>query len=102
MERITRLSRARCAAAAWRIQYPEGRYPDKEVIYAKLVALGPTPDPDEVDRVIGNGSWTQVPECDACGAGELPVVVEIVPRDYVTHLCGDCCGKAAALAAPQP
>lgn len=64
---------AATAAAKWRRVYLDeksgewrhgGR--DKQATYMRLCELGPNPAPDEVDRVIGNGSWTEC-ECDDCG-----------------------------------
>jgi len=73
-------------------------------VHDQLLALGSSPDPDDVDRVIGNGSWTRVPECDECGAGDQPFVIQVgQPPDYESRtakLCGSCCRQAIAEADP--
>lgn len=67
----TRVGLAREAAAHWRrVYFDKNRGAwrlgdDKRVIHEKLLALGSDPTPDDVDRVIGNGSWTEC-ECDEC------------------------------------
>ncbi len=75
---------AATAAKRWKKQYfshVKGFMDaDREAIYNQLVALGPTPNPDDVDSIIGNGSWTNPGECDECKnpnsvlveVGELP------------------------------
>jgi hypothetical protein len=52
-------------AARWKVQYCAGNRwdfcngPDSsEQIYDKLVALGGSPQKDDIDRIIGNDSWT--------------------------------------------
>lgn len=75
MRRITRQGMANDAARRWHEQYHKnGDVPgDKGEIYRALVALGPTPNPDNVDRVIGNGSWTSTRICGECRReGETP------------------------------
>jgi hypothetical protein len=109
---ITRQTQADTAAQRWLNQY--GYYingkgktdfangpfdPTKK--YAALVALGPNPSPDAVDRVIGNGSWTDTPTCSECGRAGLPAVVQVGEEpDYDSRtawLCGDCLRRAIDL-----
>lgn len=71
MELITRDSRAAGAAEAWANQYPR----EKRDIFKALVALGAKPKPEDVNKVIGNDSWTRV-ACDECGE-EVYAVVQI-------------------------
>jgi len=71
MKLITRAGLARAAAACWKQQYQNGdgswKYDSgKEVIYKKLVALGENPSPNDVDSVIGNGSWTDICCYECC------------------------------------
>ena len=69
MKLITRAGLAKAAAARWKQQYCKNgewkRWPDKESVYYKLIALGPNPLANDVDSVIGNGSWTDIC-CDEC------------------------------------
>jgi len=38
---------------------------DYEEVYNDLIALGESPEPNDVDAIIGNGSWTRL-TCDHC------------------------------------
>lgn len=96
MEKITREINAVGAAKRWL-----GQYPDKNTdTYKQLKNLGQTPNPDDVDRIIGNKSWTSVPNCDECEK-ECTVVVSIGEEiDYesaTADICKDCLIKALAL-----
>jgi len=97
---ITRQLLANDAAIRWRRQYESGIYGlDKLEIADKLDALGPSPIPDSVDGVIGNGSWTRIPSCSGCGAKPITAVVQVgEDPDYESHtayLCKGCVTKAA-------
>lgn len=105
---ITRESRAATAAGKWREQYHSGGewklYPkvDGKGTYDRLVALGPSPKPEAVIRVIGNDSWVRTPECDACGwdDGLAPRIMVGQPPDYESNtacLCFACVKEVAAL-----
>jgi len=67
MKLTTRQELADVAASRWARQYfgKYDRFPEKAVIGEQLDALPPNPDPDEVDRIIGNKSWTHG-TCDEC------------------------------------
>lgn len=97
MELVTRNIRARTAAERWRRQYP-----DEKAKQPKLAALGDRPNPDDVDRIVGNKSWTEVPTCNECNREGLPAVVELGDKpDYdsaTAWVCLDCLRKAVALA----
>jgi hypothetical protein len=52
-------------AARWAAQYRRGKrwkycHGDKtsKQIHAELVALGPHPEPEDIERIIGNDTWT--------------------------------------------
>lgn len=98
-EIVTRRSRAATAAERWEQQYdtPEYRNTEHQYTALQLKALPLNPDPDEVDRLIGNSTWTDVPACDGCGKGDRAFVVHVggyrrtagIPmRDAM--LCIDC------------
>jgi hypothetical protein len=104
--KITREILAREAAASWAEQYratiekdPNDR---KAKIARGLIALGPDPDPDAVDEVIENCSWTRVPKCSACGEGFQQFVVQVGEApDYesrTANLCRNCIRSAAIVA----
>lgn len=90
----TRQISANDAARRWALQYPTSKLD----IRKELEALGPTPNPDDVDRVIGNGSWTGVPSCGGCERSGLTAVVEVgEEQNYDTctaYLCGQCLQEA--------
>lgn len=97
MELVTRNIRARTAAERWRRQYP-----DDKAKQPKMAALGDRPNPDDVDRIVGNRSWTEVPTCSECRRDNLPAVVQLGDEpDYdssTAWVCLDCLRKAVALA----
>jgi len=73
---------------------------DKVDVLTALEALGPTPSPKAVNAVIGNKSWTEVPNCNGCGKKVRAVVLVGEEPDYESssaHLCKRC--VVAALAA---
>lgn len=78
MHIITRKMRANVAAHAWRRQYfptpgADIKGPHSQKL-KELEALGENPDPDDVDRIIENTSWTDVPECSECGVKDADLV----------------------------
>lgn len=100
----TRAANASTAAQRWSRQYERDTSPDKQAITAALNALPTNPDPDEVDRIIGNKSWTAVSTCDGCGADGEPFVVGVGGTDKHGYtqdgawLCGQCADDAKAAA----
>lgn len=75
--RCSRKDQAKRAADRWKMQYydPKKRWSscflydlDTKGKWEALKALGPDPDPDDVDRIIGNSSWTEPQRCDGCCA----------------------------------
>lgn len=90
---ITRQDLANSAAQLWKQQYFtvggwlkifEG---DSESIHKELVALGSTPNPDDVDRIIGNIGWTTI-SCDSCREHVTEAIV-----GYIT-ICAKCVKEA--------
>ena len=76
----SRVSRATGVAERWKQQYyrratKEWDYKG-EAMYDKLVALGSSPTPEQVNATIGNDSWTQV-TCHECGDEDVDVVVQL-------------------------
>jgi hypothetical protein len=94
------------AAERWREQYlgpVGGRWipqPEKKAIHEALVALGPSPEPADVARVIGNDSWTDPGACDGCGKKVTAAVRVGDEPDYESStaaLCRGCLREALSL-----
>lgn len=108
---ITRATQADTAAARWARQYRspnDGRWlvtfldgpAAARAVHEALVALGDQPNPDDVDRIIGNTTWTDVPPCNGC-RGRFPLVVRVGGEpDYDSStalLCPACLRSALDL-----
>lgn len=93
--KITRATLAAGTAKRWARQYESSEWGyDKRHIENALHALGPNPDPDAVDKIIGNSSWTRIPTCNGCGTDDAPAVIQVGESpDYessTAYLCGNC------------
>lgn len=95
--KLTRKSLAAMAAGRWFEVYGNdgrGYGDDKREILIALRELGSSPNPDDVDEIIGNKSWTSPPECDGCGDESPRSVVRVGHEpDYqssTAHLCRKC------------
>lgn len=99
MKKITRETLAASAAARWREQYRYRAQDRHQQTGRALKKLGQCPTPDDVDEVIGNDSWTQVPTCSECRKDPTDFVVEVGEKeDYESRtafLCGACIGELA-------
>lgn len=106
MKLITQRELIRGVAAKWREQYaPNGKWLsvgaafDKREVYERLRELdGETVAAEQVDGIIGNGSWTSL-RCDDCDVSVGAVVEVGQPPDYesaTARLCEACARKAAA------
>lgn len=90
----TRHIKAQSVPERWSYQY-RGNYMNKGDITEKLLNLPSPINPDEVDRIIGNQSWTWT-ECDECGALNVPVVQVGQVPDYESAtacICEKCARK---------
>ena len=102
MKVITRSSLAKCAAKHWKTQYcdPSSKcYADpydtelRKQTYQRLIALGDKPDPDEVDSIIGNTSWTRTPKCNECNTYDHAIIIELGDEpDYDSNTVWICLG----------
>ena len=98
MKIITRqiiANEAACTAGVWK-NYGDNR----KSVYDKLKDLGDTPDPDMVDKIIGNSSWTDVGECEECKEISETLIQLGEDTDYESHtarICPSCLKKAKKL-----
>lgn len=104
MKVTTQRQKIQSVAERWRKQYPVERcesQPDKAVIYEKLCALDlNTCSADEVNKIIGNSSWTRFDGCHECGNEEKQTVMLGQEPDYESYtawICADCLRKALKL-----
>jgi len=94
---------AATAAERWKQTYhkSDGQWHSwrMKVIYEAVAALGPTPNPQQVDLIIGNRSWTR-DMCNEVGCNEDAYIEIGQPPDYdsaTANLCRGCLRKAADL-----
>lgn len=99
---VTRRMMANGALARWENQYrhyePQYRLNDRRTvdeIHKALVELGDTPNPDDIDKVIGNEGWTRN-RCDCC-AKEKEVVLIFGQYNDSHIICDKCCKQAMSL-----
>lgn len=101
MELITRQSNANGAAKRWSEQYKSGKHgEDKMNITQLLRGLPDNPNPDDVDKIIGNTSWTKVDNCNECGCSPDKLVEIGQEPDYesmTAYLCLSCLKDAVKL-----
>lgn len=97
MKLVTRQILANGVTERWLRQYPKKDYEgcEKWIIYERLVSLGDNPNPDDVNKVIGNNSWTSI-ECDICGRS-VDKAIEADVSGYDSHICFNCIDKAKGL-----
>lgn len=101
----TRIGKAQTVPARWKRQYfkpRENRWDnfglDKEGIYYRMLEL-PALEPDAVNAVIGNTSWTEC-VCSDCQAQVEQVIRVGQEPDYesaTAYLCADCLRAAFVL-----
>lgn len=110
MKAITRQKLADEVPRKWEKTYenyksttPQGDAKKKEIT-RQLLALKPPIDPDQVDDIIGNDSWTRMPPCDECEEDKDLIICctdrqhrEDDPEGNVIYLCQQCLANAVLL-----
>jgi hypothetical protein len=99
--KITRQTLANEVSHRWESQYRNSTIADKVDIGVKLKELGDSPDPDKVDEIIGNRSWTRI-HCDSCNKEKDAVIQLGEEQDYesaTANVCVDCLREALSLCA---
>jgi len=83
----------------WKIQYfanGEWKYGNnKEDIYNNLVSLGDDKTEQDIEKVIGNNSWTRL-SCDICN-NDVDRVVTTDFSEYSHYMCLNCASKAVGI-----
>lgn len=98
MKLLTRQTLANMTLARWIEQYPNRQRAKTE---DDIRALGNAPDPNSLDKVIGNNSWTEVPRCDECESYSDAVIRFGDGEEYednTVHICIVCLRSAVVLA----
>lgn len=110
MKIITPFLLAQDVPNLWRQRYGTGWETDsnKQEITRQLDALeklGLPIQPETVEAIIGNRSWTRIYKCDECGTEEPPLVVQLGEGpDYessTANVCLRCLEVAVTLARSQ-
>ena len=88
---ITKESLARDAAYRWKMQYPEGatHVTKAQARIGEMLEL--VTGPDEVNRLIGNDSWTRI-TCEECDKDVNAAAV--YGNHYPVYVCLDCLKKS--------
>ena len=78
----------------WKKQYYKNsswdRYgEDKVEKYEQLVNLGDNKNPEDVDKIIGNPSWTRL-NCNNCNKDVDVVFIFGTSEEYSCYVCEDC------------
>lgn len=98
MKILTRKSLAAEVPARWAARYSGTTSPNLAAITKKLAELPIPVDPDAVDSIVGNKSWTGIGICGECKKDGPPMLVQIGDEpDYDSHtayVCLDCIGAA--------
>jgi len=95
MKVITAETLAAEAYTRWMKQYPS----DKDGIGEMLLGLGENPNPEDVDNIIGNCSWTSVPRCNECESIVDKVIMLGEEPDYESYtifVCDECIKNACS------
>jgi hypothetical protein len=101
MKLHTRRSRAATVVTDWYNQWNiyANTESSRHRMYEDLSALGPDPDPDVVDAIIGNSTWTRC-HCDECDE-DFEMVIELGEERYYESatacICQECLLAALAL-----
>lgn len=104
MKLVTKQDRIKGVAAAWAEQYSlylrqkATGWKEKKAILDDLRALPATATEDDIARIIGNRSWTEL-SCDECEQS-VEAVIEIGRDDevgYGAKVCADCLSRGLAL-----
>ena len=85
-------------ADSWLKQYPSNSYLNtpKWEVYLKLKSLDGSQTADDINKIIGNNSWT-VLLCDQCSKDVNHVVGIMYDYGIFTTICKDCLKEALSM-----
>ena len=100
MRLISERTLIREVASRWDYQYPKAIGARGDTSKALHALNAETATAAEVNAIIGNDSWTTIPDCDECNQKVLEVVEVGEEPDYessTARLCKECLKKAISL-----
>lgn len=101
MKLITRFTNAQTVPARWMRTYGRERSGNQwEEITKKIAVLEAPIDPDTIDVLIGNDTWTCLPQCNECCKHADPIIEIGEELDYdssTAYLCLPCLKKVVEL-----
>ncbi len=87
MEKLNKKIIAEGVYKRWQHQYGNWQQDDKQEILKKLKGVT---DPDEIDKIIGNDGWTEVPKCSECKKAVDVIMAVGEDCDYESESCYLC------------
>jgi hypothetical protein len=100
MKLLTREIKARTVFKRWIKQYPIDRADDDNITIGNQIQdLGDNPDPDAIDKIIGNKAWTEPGECSHCEKSPEILISFNTAYDGSFKLCPECIKTAHTLIA---
>lgn len=103
MELLNQKTIAENVYERWCHQYPDSRYSDEKDKMAIKKKLKGVTNVDEINKIIGNDSWTALEKCNECGLTSKIIVRLGENEDYdskTAYMCKGCLVKAILLANP--
>lgn len=98
----TQRTKIKSVVDRWKKSYPSAKWPGyKQETLKRLEALDlDSCSDDDVKKIIGNSSWTDLEDCDECGASSVQtVMLGEAPDDEssTAWICKSCLQKAISL-----
>jgi len=93
MEIITRKTLAAKVAKEWKEEMCTDGNKTCGDMYKQLVALGKSPDPDDIDKILCSSDWTEIGECAECGKDGFDTMVCVFNDRDIIYLCFKCIDK---------
>jgi hypothetical protein len=101
MKVITRYEYAQSAPQRWIDVYKNRQFSSKwDYVTEKMEQMTLPVNPDEIDALIGNTSWTNLSDCSECGSRSDPIIEVGQEPDYASrtaYLCIPCLERLVTL-----